>query len=62
MEKSSKVIATVVTVVGFLLLWVLVIYVMEQSGGSTPGILGLIVFAIFVAILRAIWKKTKEDK
>lgn len=60
MNKSSKIIATVFTVVGFFLLWVLVIYVMEQSESSTPGILGLIVFAIFVAILRAIWKKPKE--
>jgi len=60
MQKSTKVIVTIVAVVLFFILSAVVTGVRSDAGHSTPGIFGLILFAALIGALRAIWKK-KDD-
>lgn len=61
MEKSTKIIVTVVIVIAFILSWMLVVFLMESTDRGTPGIIGMAVMCVFIAALRAIWKKPKDD-
>ena len=61
MEKFTKIIVTVVIVIAFILSWTLVVFLMESTGRGTPGILGMAVMCVFIAALRAIWKKPKDN-
>lgn len=61
MEKSTKIIVTVVIVIAFILSWTLVVFLMESTGRGTPGILGMAVMCVFIAALRALWKKPKGN-
>ena len=60
MNKSSKVVVTAVVVVLFIVLFAVIVGVRSDAGASTPGILGLILFAALIGGLRAIWKKKDE--
>lgn len=63
MNQFSKVVVTIVAIIILFLLTVAISHMRSDSGFSTPGIFGLIVFAGFIGALRAIWKKPKgEDK
>lgn len=61
MEKSTKIIVTVVIVIAFIFLMALVGFLRESAGHSTPGILGIAVGCVFIAALRALWKKPKDN-
>ena len=61
MNQLSKIIITIVAVVVFFLLFAAVVGTRESSGHSTPGILGLILFAGLIGALRAVWKKDKNN-
>ena len=61
MEKSTKIIVTVVIVIAFIFLTALVGFLRDRAGHSTPGILGMAVMCVFIAALRAIWKKPKDN-
>ena len=60
MEKTTKIIVTVIAVVIFIVPFAVIIGVRSDAGMSTPGILGLILIAALIGALRAIWKK-KDD-
>lgn len=61
MEKTTKVIVTILAVVVFCVLFSLLIFIREQAGASTPGILGMALLAALIAALRAVWKKPKDE-
>ena len=57
MSKFTKIIVTVVVCILFFGIFAVIVGVRESSGHSTPGILGLILFAGLIGAIRAIWKK-----
>jgi hypothetical protein len=59
MEKSTKIILTVIIVVVFIILSAVVTGIRSDSGAATPGIFGIILFAALIGGLRAVWKKDK---
>ena len=64
MSTFVKVIVTIGVVFLFFIVFGAIVGIRGGSGHSTPGFLGLIVFAALVGALRAIWKgkgKKKED-
>lgn len=58
-NKSSKVIATIIIVVVFIALFAVVSGIGES--GAPVGKISLIIFAGFIAGLRAVWKKDKKQ-
>lgn len=60
MNKTAKIIVTVIVVFAFFMLFALVNAGREASGHSTPGILGLILLAAAYGAIRAIWKSGKD--
>lgn len=61
MEKSTKIILTVIIVVVFIILSAVVTGIRSDSGAATPGIFGIILFAALIGGLRAVWKKDKNE-
>ena len=61
MSKLSKVLVTIGIIIGFLFVFAFLVYSRRQGGHSTPGILGLILFAGMIAGINAVWKKTNDD-
>ena len=61
MEKSTKVIITVIIVVVFIALFAVISGIRSDAGAATPGIIGLILFAALIGGLRAVWKKDKNE-
>ena len=59
MNKTAKVVVTIIVVFAFFLLFALVNAGREASGHSTPGILGLILLAGAYGAIKAIWKSGK---
>ena len=57
----GKILVTVIVVAIFLILFAVVVGLQESSGNSTPGILGLILFAALYGAIRSIWKRNKSD-
>lgn len=57
MEKTTKIIVTVVAVSLFFILSAVVTGVRSDAGHSTPGFLGIILAVALIGALRAIWKK-----
>ena len=63
MSKTTKILVTVLLLVLFFAIFSAIVGVRSDSGNSTPGILGLIVFAGMIGAIRAIWKsKSNDDK
>jgi len=61
MEKSIKIILTVIIVVVFIVLSAVVTGIRSDSGEATPGIFGIILLAALIGGLRAVWKKDKNE-
>lgn len=61
MNKASKIIVTIVIIVVFIFLYAIIVGVRSEAGNSTPGILGLVVFAGMIGAIRAVWKKDKKE-
>ena len=61
MEKSTKIILTVVIVVVFIILSAVVTGIRSDSGAATPGIFGIILFAALIGGLRAVWKRDQNE-
>lgn len=61
MSKVSKLIVTIVIIVIFVFLYAIIVGVRSEAGNSTPGILGLVVFAGMIGAIRAVWKKDKKE-
>ena len=61
MEKSTKIIVTIIIVVVFIVLSAVVTGIRSDAGAATPGIFGIILFAAFIGGLRAVWKKDKDE-
>ena len=61
MQKSTKVIVTIVAVVLFFILSAVVTGVRSDAGHSTPGFLGIILAFALIGALRAIWKKNDDN-
>ena len=62
MKKVSKIIITIIAIVIFIFLYAVVIVIRGETGHSTPGILGLIIFAGLIGALKAVWKKPDGGK
>jgi hypothetical protein len=62
MDKLGKVIVTIVVIVICFTIFSVIVGVRSDNGASTPGILGLAVFAGAIAAIRAIWKKNDQNK
>ena len=60
MEKSTKIILTVVIIVVFIILSAVVTGIRSDSRAATPGIFGIILFAALIGGLSAVWKKDKN--
>lgn len=58
MEKTTKIIITVVSVIVFLVLFAVVVGVTQSRGG---GIIGLMLVAGLIGGLKAVWKKEDND-
>ena len=61
MQKSTKVIVTIVAVVLFIILSAVITGIRSDAGHSTPGFLAIILFVALVVALRAIWKKSNDN-
>lgn len=61
MTKLAKALVTIGMIVVFFVLFALIVVAREAGGHSTPGILGLILFAGLIGGIRAVWKKDKSD-
>jgi len=61
MEKSKKIIATIVIVIFFIAIFAAITGSRSDAGNSTPGFAGIAVFAALVFGLRAIWKKSDDE-
>lgn len=61
MNKASKIIVTIVIIVVFIFLYAIIVGVRSEAGNSTPGILGLVVFAGMIGAIRAVWMKDKKE-
>lgn len=61
MEKSAKIIVTIVIVIAWLLLNGLLTAANDAAGRSTPGFLAMILMMAFIGALTAIWKKDKKN-
>jgi hypothetical protein len=57
MKKSTKIIITVISVIVLFILTAVISGLRQEAGFSTPGFLGIILFAGFLGGMRAIWKK-----
>lgn len=62
MNQLSKIVITVVISAVFLLLFSLIMGVRSDAGASTPGIVGLALFAGLISALRAVWKKQDDNQ
>ncbi len=62
MEKSTKIILTIIIVVVFIVLSAVVTGIRSDSGAATPGIFGIFLFAALIGGLRAVWKKDKNEE
>ena len=61
MQKTTKVIVTIVAIVLFIIFFGALVGSRTDAGQSTPGFLSLILFAALVGGLRAIWKKDTDE-
>lgn len=61
MGKLAKVVVTIIVVFVFFGLFSAIVGSMSDSGQSTPGIFGLILFAGVVGSIRAIWKSDDKE-
>ena len=61
MQKSTKVIVTIVAIVLFIILSTVVTGIRSDAGHSTPGFLAIILLVALVGALRAIWKKSNDN-
>ena len=62
MSKLSKILVTVIILVIFIAIFAAITGVRGDTGHSTPGIFGLLVFAGMIGGIRAVWKSRDEDK
>lgn len=60
MSKLAKILVTGLIIFVFIIIFGAIVGV-SSDAGSTPGILGLIMFAGMVAAVRAVWKIENED-
>lgn len=61
MEKTTKIIVTIVAIVIFFIVFGLINTARQSSGHHTPGILGTVALFVLIAALRAVWKSDKKD-
>lgn len=61
MSKTAKFLVTVLVIFLFIIIFGAIVGVRSDSGHSTPGILGLLVFAGLIGALRAIWKSKPSE-
>lgn len=61
MSKLAKVLITMVIIVVFIIIFGAIAGITSDAG-STPGILGLVVFAGMIAAVRAVWKSEDNDQ
>ena len=61
MSKVSKIIVTILIIVIFIAVFGAIVGIRGDSGHSTPGIFGLIVFAGMIGAISAVWKKSGNE-
>lgn len=61
MDKTAKIIISIIAVAAVLVVFVALAGVMSESGGHVPGIIGLILFGSLYYGLKAMWKKDKNN-
>ena len=61
MEKTTKIIVTIVAIVIFFIVFGLINAGRQSQGFHTPGILGVVAMCVLIAALRALWKKDNKD-
>lgn len=61
MEKTTKVIVTVVAIVAFIIISAVITGVRSDAGYSTPGFLSVILLFALIGAIRAIWKKDNDS-
>lgn len=61
MNKTSKIIVTIIVIIVFFVLFAIIVGVRESSGATTPGFLGLVIFAGTIGAIRAVWKSKNNQ-
>ncbi len=61
MNKTAKIIVTIVAIVIFIIVFALINVGRQSQGYHTPGILGVVAMCVLIAALRAVWKSDKKD-
>lgn len=61
MQKSTKVIVTIVAIVLFIILSAVITGIRSDAGHSTPGFLSIILLVALIGALRAVWKKSNDN-
>ena len=61
MEKSTKIIFTIIIVVVFIVMSAVVTGIRNDAGAAKPGFFGIILFAELIGGLRTVWKKDKNE-
>lgn len=61
MQKTTKVIVTIVIIVVWLVLSAVNTGIRSDAGYSTPGIIGIILLVAMIGAIRAVWKKDNDD-
>lgn len=62
MSKFAKILVTTGVVLIFFMLFAAIVGARGDAGHSTPGIIGLILFAAFIGAIKAIWKSDRKDE
>ena len=61
MNKTAKILVTIVAIVIFFIVFGLINAGRQSQGFHTPGILGVVAMCVLIAALRAVWKSDKKD-
>ena len=61
MQKTTKVIVTIVAIVLFIILSTVITGIRSDTGHSTPGFLSIILLVALIGALRAVWKKSNDN-
>ena len=61
MSNTAKILVSALVIFLFIIIFAAIVGVRTDAGNSSPGILGILVFAGLFGALRAIWKSESSE-
>lgn len=61
MNKTGKIIVTIVIIFVFIIIFGALVGVRHDAGHKTPGIIGVILLVALIGGIKAIWKSNNND-